>query len=229
MLLLMSIVNYRNVFREIGIECVDLPYYNSSTKTLDFHSFKTAIESLPLCSVVILQTSAHNPTGCDPSIDQWVELTQTFLNRRHFAFLDSAYLGLVSGDPQSSFDSGSIRSFAESGVPMLLAATFGKCFGLYGERVGILSLPGPSQEVRERMQRQMILLARSETGASPSFGAKIVEIILTDRELRNQWENDLGEMARQLKSRRKLLRQELECLGTPGEWDFITNQVGMFS
>ena len=226
---MISSVNYRNVFSGLGIECVDLPYYNSSTRTLDFDSFRTAIENLPLCSVVVLQTSAHNPTGCDPSIDQWLELAQLFLSRRHFAFLDSAYLGLVSGSPDSVLDTGSIRIFAESGVPMLLAATFGKCFSLYGERVGILSLPAPSQEIRKRMQKQMILLARSQTGASPSFGAKIVEIILTDRELKVQWEGDLNEIATELRSRRKLLKEELEVLQTPGEWGFITDQVGMFS
>ena len=222
-------MNYRNIFGALGLECVDLPYYDNSTRTLDFDNYKAAIMNLPVCSVVILQVSAHNPTGCDPSIDQWLELSQIFLHRGHFAFLDSAYLGLVSGNPDSVLDTGSIRLFAESGVPMLLAATFGKCFSLYGERVGFLSMPAPSRDIQKRMQKHMVLLARSQTRASPSFGAKIVEIILTDRELKKQWEGDLNEIATELRNRRRLLKEELRFLQTPGEREFITEQVGMFS
>ena len=225
----MSAVNYHNIFSGLGIKCVDLPYYDSSTKALDFDSFKAAIENLPAGSVIVLQVSAHNPTGCDPNIDQWHELAQTLINHGHFAFFDSAYLGLVSGNPDSVLDSGSIRVFAESDVPFLLAATFGKCFSLYGERVGFLSMPAPSQGIRERMQKQMVLLARSQTGSSPSFGAKLVELILSDQQLKTQWENDLNDIATQLRDRRELLRTELEILRTPGNWRFITDQAGMFS
>jgi aspartate aminotransferase len=141
--------------------------------------------------------------------------------------LDAAYLGLVSGDPQR--DARSIRIFADAGVPLLLAGTFGKSFGLYGERVGILSVIAPSQGVKSGMQKQMILLARSETGASPSFGAKLVEIILKDKAIRKTWECDLANIATDLKRRRKGLKDELQLLGTPGNWDFLTDQVGMFS
>lgn len=222
-------MNYRNIFSALGVECVDLPYYNGVERAVDFESFKSAIANLPFGSVIVLQASAHNPTGCDPSIGQWLDLTEIFLNRRHFAFLDSAYLGLVSGDPDSVHDTGSIRAFAKAGVPMLLAATFGKCFSLYGERVGILSIPSPNEETKKRMQKQMILLARSQTGASPSFGAKIVEIILTDPELKLLWKKDLNEIATELRSRRRLFREELETLQTPGRWSFVTDQVGMFS
>ena len=75
----------------------------------------------------------------------------------------------------------------------------------------------------------MKLLARAETGAMPAFGAKIVEIILRDPELRAVWEEDVRAIARELRDRRSILRRTLEAKGVPGKWHHLTEQVGMFS
>ena len=112
---------------------------------------------------------------------------------------------------------------------MLLAATYGKAFGLYGERVGFLSVIAPSEEVGKRIETQMKLLARAETGAMPVFGARIVEIILSDMDLKRIWEREVREVSEELKQRRRVLRETLERLGTPGNWNYLTDQCGMFS
>ena len=75
----------------------------------------------------------------------------------------------------------------------------------------------------------MKLLARAETGAMPAFGARIVETVLEDAELRRVWEGDVKGIAAQLRERRVRLRGMLEDLGTPGSWKHVTDQVGMFS
>ena len=133
----------------------------------------------------------------------------------------------MSGDPDS--DASTIGMFEAAGVPLLLAATFGKSFGLYGERVGMLSVIAPNPEIKARMQKQMALLARPETGSSPAFGAKIVEVALGDEKIKAVWAEDVKGIATELRRRRQVLRNELELVGTPGQWDFLTRQVGMFS
>lgn len=75
----------------------------------------------------------------------------------------------------------------------------------------------------------MKLLARAETGAMPAFGAKIVEMVLLDRGLREVWEEDIRGMAGELRRRRRRLRGLLEGMGTPGEWGFLEEQRGVFS
>ena len=116
-------------------------YYEPVSQTLDFGSFNAAIAALPEQSVIVLQSSSQNPTGCDPSPEQWRQLADTFKRHGHFAFFDAAYLGFVSGD--AFVDAESIRIFADAEVPLLIAATYGKAFGLYGERVGFLSVVAP--------------------------------------------------------------------------------------
>ncbi|KAF7985588.1 hypothetical protein HWV62_3879 [Athelia sp. TMB] len=223
-----SWTNHVNVFTFLDVEVGSLPYYDSSTGTLAFSALVTAIACLPPQSVVVLQTCAQNPTGCDPTLDQWRELAAAFIAGGHFAFFDAAYSGFVSGSTHA--DAACVRIFADAGVPLLLAATYGKAFGLYGERVGILLITAPNTSVAERMEQQMKLLARAETGAMPIFGAMVVEAILKDPILRESWEEDVRSVAAQIRERRSKFRNLLEHdLATPGDWTRITEQVGMFS
>lgn len=174
----------------------------------------------------MLQVCGNNPTGCDPSSSEWDTIAKTFTARNHFAFLDVSYMGFVTGEAEE--DCEPIRKFVKAGIPLLVAATYGKAFGLYGERVGHLCVTAPNSEVASRIEKQMKLMARAETGAMPRFGALIVSTILGDAELKRAWEADLREIARQLHYRRAMLKQALEKMGAPGDWKFITEQKGMF-
>ncbi|KAG6009347.1 hypothetical protein E4U21_002655 [Claviceps maximensis] len=219
-------VNHANVFRYVGFEVHFLPWYSPALASLDMDVLVKAIDALPPRSVIILQTAGNNPTGCDPSPSGWRTLGEVFARHQHLAFLDAAYPGFVTGDVE--LDCEPIRILAAANVPIVLAATFGKSFGLYGERVGILSVTLPSRDVAGRAEDHMKLQARAETGAQPAFGAAIVEIILADPELRRSWQDSVGHMAAELQRRRALLKAELVALGTPGRWNSITEQVGMF-
>jgi aspartate aminotransferase len=222
--------NHPNVFRSVGINVATFTYYDRVTQSLDFETVKREIDNLAPRSVILLQTSAHNPTGCDPNIDQWQELAKIFLQKEHFAFLDCSYFGLVNGNTDTVSESGGIRVFEDHGIPLLLAATFSKNFGLYAERVGVVSLIAPADEqLQSRIRKQFTFLARSQTGASPSFGSKVVTMILTNSELRHQWEQDITGMAAETQYRRQLLQAELKKIQAQGDWSFLTEHVGMFS
>jgi aspartate aminotransferase len=215
------------VFESAGIKPNFLPYFSSKTNKFDFARFTEAIKSLPAQSVVLLQSGAQNPTGCDPSPDQWQELASIFSQRGHLAFFDAAYPGFASGDIDTDLEG--VRLFAEQEVPLVFVSTYGKSFGLYSERVGILSILVPNEEVGKRIESHLILQARAECGAPPDFGSKIIETVLSDEILERQWRQEVRDMADQLKHRRLALRGELERLETPGNWQHITDQNGMFS
>lgn len=42
-------------------------------------------------SIFLLHACAHNPTGVDPSQEQWKELSQLMKAKKHIAFFDCAY------------------------------------------------------------------------------------------------------------------------------------------
>ncbi|KAM3539828.1 hypothetical protein ARSEF1564_007269 [Beauveria bassiana] len=218
--------NHPNVFNYVGLKAMPLPWYSPKSQMFDLNAFLSYVKDIPPRSVIVLQVSCNNPTGCDASPAEWEAIVEVFVSEGHCAFLDAAYPGFATGDVEK--DCAPIRQFRDANVPLLVAATFGKAFGLYGERVGLLCVTAPDRDTVGRMETQMKLLARAETGAQPAFGATIVQTILDDAELRGVWRNDVIHMADQLKERREKLLEELRRLESPGDWGFITKQVGMF-
>ena len=203
-------VNHANVFQYEGLNTASLPYYDNTNHKVNAAALIDAISALPDYSIVVLQVCGNNPTGCDLTSSEWSDLASIFIEHSHFAFLDVAYMGFVTGDAE--IDCTPIHLFAERGVSLLVAATYGKCFGLYGKRVGHLCITAPNAHIATRLEDQMKLLARAETGAQPRFRARIVSTILGDKMLKEQWKKDLTCIARQLFKRRLRLKQALKKL-----------------
>jgi len=109
-------------------------YFDSATKGLDFEGMVADLEAAPEGSVVLLHAIAHNPTGVDPTPDQWAKLSALIAAKGLHPFFDSAYQGFASGD--AAADAGPLRAFVADGHRVVLAQSFAKNFGLYGERVG---------------------------------------------------------------------------------------------
>jgi aspartate aminotransferase len=80
---------------------------------------------------VIIHACAHNPTGCDPTKEQWQELARLCKERQLFPLFDAAYLGFNSGNVDS--DAFAIRFFIEeTGLEAGVCLSFAKNMGLYG-------------------------------------------------------------------------------------------------
>lgn len=77
------------------MKTVDYPYYDPKTIGLDFAGFTKTMKEIPEGSVVLLHACAHNPTGVDPTRDQWKEVASIFKSRGLFAFFDCAYQGFA--------------------------------------------------------------------------------------------------------------------------------------
>ncbi|KAH9981255.1 aspartate aminotransferase [Lactifluus volemus] len=220
--------NHFSIFNNVGIKPVLYPYYDQRTIGLNFDGLVATLENAPERSVFLLHACAHNPTGVDPTIEQWNFIADTILKKKHYAFFDAAYQGFASGDLDR--DAAAVRLFVSRGVPMLVCQSFAKNAGLYGERVGALHLVLPNEETVKRVRSQLSVLQRSEISNPPSYGARVVTLILNNPELFEEWKADIQTMAGRIIAMRKELRRLLtEELKTPGNWDHITNQIGMFS
>ncbi|KAF8628428.1 hypothetical protein AX15_003949 [Amanita polypyramis BW_CC] len=220
--------NHQAIFKNVGIKPIDYPYYDPGTIGLDFNGLVNALNETPPRSVFLLHACAHNPTGVDPTREQWKVIADTMLENKHYAFFDCAYQGFASGDLDN--DAWAVRYFAEVGVPLLVCQSFAKNAGLYGERVGALHVVAPNKETAERIKSQLSVLQRSEISNPPSHGARLVALILTDAGLFEEWKEDIKTMAnRIIDMRKELYRLLTEELKTPGGWGHIVKQIGMFS
>jgi len=130
--------NHKNVAAKAGMKHAEYRYYNNGTKSLDMNGMLEDLDRAENGSVVVLHVCAHNPTGCDPSKSQWDDIYHLFKKKNHFPFFDMAYQGFASGDLEK--DSYGLRRFSNEGSRLALAQSYAKNFGLYGQRVGCLSL-----------------------------------------------------------------------------------------
>ncbi|KAL2113179.1 hypothetical protein VUR80DRAFT_5086 [Thermomyces stellatus] len=223
--------NHNQIFSNVGIKTAQYPYFSKQTKGLDFDGMKAALAAAPERSIVLLHACAHNPTGVDPTQDQWKELAAVIRQKNHFPFFDCAYQGFASGD--LARDAWAVRYFVEQGFELVVAQSFAKNFGLYGERAGcfhFVTAPGPDAETSiSRIGSQLAVLQRSEISNPPIYGARIASLVLNDPALFAEWEDNLRTMSGRIKDMRQALRSKLEELGTPGTWNHITDQIGMFS
>ena len=200
-------------------------YYDPSTRGLDFKGLINDVQSAPDQSVFLLHACAHNPTGVDPSLEQWKQMSVEMKKKQHVVFFDCAYQGFASGDADK--DAKAIRQFVADGHNVFLSQSYAKNFGLYGERIGALSVVGRDANEAARIESQLKILIRPMYSNPPIHGALIVSEILSDPALSKQWYGECKGMADRIISMRNLLRSNLETQTTQS-WKHITDQIGMF-
>lgn len=143
------------------------------------------LNNAPEDSVVILHVCAHNPTGVDPTTDQWEKIADILEKKKLFPFFDCAYQGFASGDLVK--DSWSVRYFVSRGFEFICAQSFAKNFGLYCQRVGNLTFVMSNEEVSTNIRAQMALIVRGSYSNPPAHGARIVSTVLGNPELNKEW------------------------------------------
>ncbi|KAL5707501.1 aspartate transaminase [Ranunculus cassubicifolius] len=218
--------NHHNIWRDAQVPQRTFHYYHPETKGLDFASLMDDVKNAPSGSVFLLHACAHNPTGVDPTEEQWKEISYQFKVKGHFAFFDMAYQGFASGDPER--DAKSIRIFLDDGHLIGCSQSYAKNMGLYGQRVGCLSLLCENEKEAVAVKSQLQQLARPMYSNPPVHGALVVSIILSDPELKGMWLKEVKVMADRIIGMRTALKENLEKLGSPLSWEHITKQIGMF-
>lgn len=240
---------HRQVFEHLGLQVRSFDYLDKDRKKLNLESFLATLEKAPSGSVIVLHACAHNPSGCDPTREQWRHIGTVMRRRNLFPLFDAAYLGMVTGDLAE--DSYAIRHFVHDlDLEVAICVSFAKIMGLYGmyaprkeiserrafpdrqwflgERCGALMVVTKSSSIRLNVESQLEQLQRREISNPPALGARIAAYILAEPDLTKEWSANLKLMSTRIAKMRTLLRAELEELQTPGKWNHITDQGGMF-
>ena len=218
--------NHRALYEGAGFAVNAYPYYDATTRGLDFAGMTSALEKLPAGAIVVLHACCHNPTGVDPTPEQWTRILEIVRKRGLVPFLDIAYQGF--GDGIDS-DGEVVRRFAATPGPLFIASSFSKSFSLYGERIGAVTVVTESADEAARVLSQLKRVVRANYSSPASFGGSIVTTVLESPELRALWEQELQSM----RDRIKVMRAQLVALlatRLPGrDFGFVLEQRGMFS
>ena len=218
--------NHPNVFQAAGLRVQTYPYFDSTTNSLAFDAMLDALSKLPASDVVLLHGSCHNPTGVDPTPEQWARIGDVIEARQLLPMVDFAYQGLAVGLNE---DAVGLRSLYRPGREMLVVSSFSKNFGLYNERVGAVTLVAGSPAAAQASLSHIKACIRSNYSNPPAHGAKIVTTILQTPELCTDWESEVAGMRQRISTMRQRFSGELAALGVQRDFSFIQRQHGMFS
>lgn len=162
------------------------------------------LAELPVRSAVLLQASCHNPTGIDPTLEQFEVMFDLIAKKKHVIVWDNAYQGLKEGVEK---DKQPILKSIERGLEQLVATSFSKNFGLYGERIGLLSVFCRGEE--KKVSSTLAHIVRTVYSNPPLMGARLVYTVLHDPQLKEMWLEELEGMRKRLKGLRKSLQSLL--------------------
>jgi aromatic-amino-acid transaminase len=218
--------NHRALFESAGFVVNNYAYYDEATHGVNFAGMLTALKAMPRGSIVLLHACCHNPTGADLSSAEWDQVIEAVTAGGLIPFLDMAYQGFGAG---ISEDGSVVRRFAAAGGALLVSNSFSKSFSLYGERVGALSVVAESAEEAARVLSQLKRVVRTNYSNPPMHGGRVVATVLATPELRQLWEEELAGMRVRIKEMRNEFVRKLKEKAPGRDFEFVREQVGMFS
>lgn len=219
--------NHKLIFSHAKLKADYYPYYNFMSASLDFHELCTRLSKIEPGHIVLLHGTSHNPTGLNPSLDQWKEISQLMLVRGLIPLVDIAYQGFgVSVEEDAKM----VRLFVQEGHEMLVTYTFAKNMGLYGERTGAIFAVTKNAESGQKIGGHLKQIIRSMYSNPPLHGSRIVSTVLGNDSLRADWETELNNMRERVYEMRKAFVGSLLSKGRDDSFNFLTKaQTGLFA
>ncbi|MCL1039229.1 aspartate/tyrosine/aromatic aminotransferase [Shewanella submarina] len=218
--------NHQNVFETAGLQVKEYTYYRAEDHGMDFDAMMADLATAEQGDLVLLHGCCHNPTGIDPTTEQWQQIGELCRDKGLVPLFDFAYQGFGAGIEE---DAQGLRIVAAMVPEMLVASSFSKNFGLYNERIGAVTVVAADTETKDKAFSQVKRTIRASYSNPPAHGALIVSTILGDETLRAEWEAELTEMRERIAEMRTLFVDSLAAAGVTQDFSFISTQNGMFS
>lgn len=218
--------NHIPLMEAAGLKTASYPYFDAENRNVRFDDMCAAVEKMTGDDILLLHGCCHNPTGANLTNEQWDVLADLILKTGVFVLVDIAYLGFGDGLEEDAYG---VRKLASVLPEMAVAASCSKNFGLYRERVGCAMVIGKNEEQTQVTFSQLLSAARANYSMPPDHGAEIVRIILADKDLRQEWEDELTEVRNHMVNIREKLAEAMRKRSNSADYDFIAEHRGMFS
>lgn len=219
--------NHNAVFSSEGLPLESYRYLAADRTSFDFEGMIDDLRTKTSAGdAVLLHACCHNPTGVDPSAQQWAEIAAVLAERQLLPVIDFAYQGFGNGLEQDKVAIAEVLGCCDE---VMVCSSFSKNFGLYGERVGAMSLVAADEPTARAAQSQLKRVVRCNYSNPPRHGAAIVATVLADQDLTQQWHEELSEMRDRIKRLRQQFVETMKTSGVGHDFEFLLSQCGMFS
>ena len=218
--------NHPKVFAAANLQTANYAYLNSAGTTLEFDKLLESLKQIPAGDVACLHGCCHNPSGIDPTREQWKQIADVIYERGILPLLDFAYQGFGDGIEE---DAAGLREFCRAGSEFLAASSYSKNFGLYRERVGALTVVTANSDSAATVLSQLKAKVRANYSNPPAHGGQIVAEILGDAELRAGWVEELTAMRERINGMRQLFVDKMQENAPQRDFSHLARGRGMFA
>ena len=218
--------NHLSILKYLGIPVEPYRYFDAKTRAVDFSSMMTDLENAKEGDLILLHGCCHNPTGANLKAPEWDAVIELLLKSGATPMIDIAYQGFGDGLEE---DASGVRKLVNSVPETIIAASCSKNFGIYRERTGLLIVVSHDKDARDLNQSTLAFLNRQNFSFPPDHGARLVTMVLTDKELKRSWMEELEAVRTSMLSLRTQLATELEKLSGSNRFGFLADHRGMFS
>ena len=218
--------NHPSIIRYLGMRLAEYRYFDAATRGVDFSGMLADLGGVKPGDVVLLHGCCHNPTGANPTTEQWAEIIALLKAKGAIPFVDLAYQGFGDG---LEADAAATRAIAGALDECLIAVSCSKNFGIYRERAGLIIAITVEPAHQKNAQATLAFLNRQNYSFPPDHGARVVTTILTDPALRADWTDELEQVRLNMLTLRQALAAELQRLTNSDRFGFIATHRGMFS
>ena len=218
--------NHLSILKYLGIPVEPYRYFDAKTRAVDFSSMMTDLENAKEGDLILLHGCCHNPTGANLKAPEWDAVIELLLKSGATPMIDIAYQGFGDGLEE---DASGVRKLVNSVPETIIAASCSKNFGIYRERTGLLIVVSHDKDARDLNQSTLAFLNRQNFSFPPDHGARLVTMVLSDKELKRSWMEELEAVRTSMLSLRTQLATELEKLSGSNRFGFLADHRGMFS
>lgn len=219
--------NHGSIFQAAGLATPVYTYLSADKTSLDFSGMLENLErdGRP-GDLVCLHACCHNPTGIDPTLEEWSQISDLLARKKMIPFVDFAYQGFGDGLME---DAKPLYALLAKNPEAIVCSSFSKNFGLYSERVGAVMLVGADASKTEAALSQIRQSIRCNYSNPPRHGASTVAIILNDASLRAEWNAEVDAMRNRISQMRSMFIEGMKKTGIDRDFSFLQRQKGMFS
>ena len=219
--------NHGSIFQAAGLGTPIYPYLTSDKTALDFSGMMDELKTQGRRGdLVCLHACCHNPTGVDPTLEQWREISELLAEKQMVPFVDFAYQGFGEGLDEDALP---LHALLEKNHEAIVCSSFSKNFGLYCERVGCVMLVGKEASTTEAALSQLRQAVRCNYSNPPRHGAAIVATVLNDPSLRAEWHAEVDAMRNRISKMRNMFIVGMKASNANRDFSFLSRQKGMFS
>jgi len=208
-----------------GLALEAYPYYDTQSHVIKIDEMIDALGKASEGDIVLLHACCHNPSGVDPSEEEWQAIADVLVERKLLPFVDMAYQGFARSLKEDAYI---IRHLAGRVPEMIVSGSCSKNFGLYRDRVGSLSLLAADKASCEVVYSQLNNVVRTIYSVPPDHGAVVVSTILNDPDLKAAWRVELAGMRSRLREMRVLLNDALIEKAPNHDFSHLVRATGMF-